>query len=88
MKLYSVMVDSSGFADPVSYDNDTLARSAFLSFVPAAVDLVPGVSASDFKLYHVADFDLETGVVTVPSECPRFLVRGFSKPVDNSDSSD
>lgn len=83
MKTVVVAVRDSAvnaFARPVHVQSVGQAVRSFSDEVnrPSSVDQPNQMNQhpDDFELYHIADFDDETGAFTVPDEGVRMLARG------------
>lgn len=66
MELFCVKDKKVGFTDPVCLSSSQQAVrefSGFLTTVDSQVDIYH-VPASDFQLWHVGTFDLDSGVIT------------------------
>lgn len=61
--LYSIRDVRTGFMTPVMESNDSVATRNFFHTVVNS-DGILSSYAQDFSLYHIADFDADSGVLT------------------------
>ena len=74
--VYVVRDDLRGYIGPLSQaDNDAIAMRDFAVAIQSDSGLL-GRRRGDFRLYCVADFDLESGVLTACE--PRLVAEGLS----------
>lgn len=60
--LFSVKDDLTGYGIPFASDNDATAMRAFNQFIEQPNSLM-GMNKSQFNLYHVGEFDTESGTI-------------------------
>lgn len=73
--IYSIRDHKAGFSPQfIVQDNEQSAARGF-AFLVSNDKSVMGFSPYDYDLYHVADFDVESGIMT-PISPPQFIVNG------------
>ena len=75
MKIYAIKDTKAGFIiRPIMHPNDAVAVRDFTNLVNNSNELNQiAMNYTDFELWHIADFDQDTGVIT---PCLEFLVNG------------
>lgn len=63
MRMYSVRDSLTGFMTPVLEQNDACAMRNFRMACETSQSLM-NYSSSDFSLYHIADFDSNSGSIS------------------------
>lgn len=87
MNLYSIRDNLTGFTDPTTMENDSIAKASFFSLIGQIDKLSPGSVPSDFSLYRLGTFDLENGVVKA-LKTPVFICRGHMSDLLKGDNDD
>lgn len=75
LKLYAIKDELNGFAPPIPFNNDEIAKRYFKEMCQENITL--RISPKDFSIWKIAEYDTANGTITTNN--PILLERGETK---------
>ncbi len=64
MKIYAIKDVKAGFMSPVQFNNDELAKRAFLNMARSTSPNMITENPEDYELWRIAEYNVDNGAVS------------------------